>query len=359
MYSFRNQYLQKMRYSPNLTNMIARVAEYKGKEHLYAQQQPEILKQLQQVAMIQSTESSNRIEGIEISSGRLEKFLRDNLEPKDRTEAEIAGYRDVLDTIHANYEHIPLKPSVILQFHRDLMMRWSSQGGGHWKKSNNDIRETFPDGSVRIRFQPLDFSLVASAMDELCERFIAERERGEIPSLVLIAAFVFDFLSIHPFTDGNGRMARLLTLLLLYQSGYRVGKYISLEKVVEDTKDRYYATLYKSSQDWHSAEHDLSPWIEYFMGVMLEAYSRFEERVDIEMHPKGRDWKAKRVRNVIEHLLTLQFTLAEIEDKCPGVSRATIRKTLHELRDEGLIQNVGQGRNAKWRKIGQGIHPGE
>lgn len=349
MWSFRDSYMKKLTYDARLTNMIARVSLFKGKEQLYTEQLPEVLEHLKRVAIIQSTESSNRIEGITLPSGRLEKLLRERLDPKNRSEAEIAGYREVLDQIHSSAKDIPLKPGVILQFHRDLTKLWT-HSGGRWKGSNNEITETRPDGQIFVRFTPVDFSVTPEAVEELCKKFLVERDKGEIHELVLIAAFALDFLCIHPFADGNGRMVRLLTLLLLYQSGFIVGRYISIEKIVEDTKEQYYDTLYRSSQGWHDGEHDVRPWLEYFLTVMLMAYNRFEERVDMDRKPK-KNWKSERVKAVIEHLLKEEFTLAEIEEKCPGVRRPTINKVLNDLKNHGKIECVELGRNARWKKL--------
>ncbi|GIM48534.1 cell division protein Fic [Collibacillus ludicampi] len=348
MMSFRNQYLQNLSYTGSTVKLIARIHEYKGKEALFQRQKPEVLEALRQVAIIQSTESSNRIEGITISTNRLERLLKERLAPENRSEAEIAGYREVLDTIHSSYEHIRLTPNVILQLHRDLM-ELATGAGGRWKLTDNDIREKLPNGQERIRFTPVPAWKTAEAVEELCRQYNIERDRGEVDDLILIAAFVLDFLCIHPFSDGNGRMARLLTLLLLYQAGYIIGRYISLEKVIEDTKEQYYETLEISSQGWHEGKHNIKPWLDYFLMMILNAYKRFEERAGIVTSDK-RGWKQERVRTVVEHMIA-DFTVSDVEERCPGISRPTITKVLNEMGKEGVIECIERGRNARWRKV--------
>ncbi|WP_025688335.1 Fic family protein [Paenibacillus zanthoxyli] len=176
--------------------------------------------------------------------------------------------------------------------------------------------------------------------------FIQKRDQGSISDLILIAVYVLDFLYIHPFSDGNGRMARLLTLMLLYQVGYEVGRYISIEKIIEETKDRYYETLYQSSIGWHEGEHDILPWVEYFLFVMVKAYQRFEERIG--SLDRSRGWKARQVETIIKNL-TADFSVADIEDRCPGITAPTIRNVLNRLSRDGVIQNLSKGRNARWK----------
>ncbi len=346
--SFRNERLENMLFPNKITRLIGRIHEYKGKQDLFKKQTPEVLEALKRVAMIQSAESSNRIEGIVVSEKRIESLVQDKAEPKNRSEAEVAGYRDVLETIHTSFEYMSVKPSLILQFHRDLM-KLATGSGGKWKVSDNEIRETLPTGEVRIRFVPVPAWQTPEAVEELTNQFKEKRESGYVDDLVLIAAFVLDFLSIHPFGDGNGRMARLLTLLLLYQSGYEVGRYISLEKVIEETKEQYYETLYMSSQNWHEGEHHLLSWIEYFLTVVLKAYQRFEERVGtVTDSQKG--WKKERIETVIKSLKG-EFTIADIEELCPGISRPTISRTLNEMSRKHVITCTERGRNAKWVKV--------
>ena len=226
-----------------------------------------MLELLQEIAVVQSTESSNRIEGIKVSNQKLKEIMAKKTTPRDRSEAEISGYRDVLTTIHASAGHIPVKPQTIKQIHRD-MYKYLPQEGGKWKSTNNVIEEILPDSTKAIRFKPVEAFMVPQAMDELCSDFNAFRENEKGEDLLLILSFVLDFLCIHPFLDGNGRMLRLLTLLLLYQAGFEVGRFISLERIIEESKETYYDALYKSSQGWHEDKHDPFAWLEYSLGVM-------------------------------------------------------------------------------------------
>jgi Fic family protein len=269
-----------------LLQSVRRLGEFKGRESLYRSQMPQALETLRQAAIIQSAESSNRIEGVTAPPQRLRALMAEKTKPQDRSEQEIAGYRDVLNTIHGNHEGMRFTASLVLQLHRDLF-KYTSTPGGRWKSTQNAIIEILPSGSKRTRFEPVAPHLVSEAMDLLHVQFTKFLEEAKIDPLILIPVYVLDFLCIHPFLDGNGRMARLLTLLLLYQAGYGVGRYISLERVVEESKESYYDTLYRSSQGWHEGRHTLVPWTEYFLGTMLAAYKEFENRVGILTDGRG------------------------------------------------------------------------
>lgn len=349
MNSFARNVVDNLPITINMLHLTNKIAEYRGKQALFERQVPQVLDTLLHHAIIQSTESSNRIEGITVSSRRFDSIMNDKTQPRDRSEAEIAGYRDVLRTIHDQSSHIPIQPSTVLQLHRDLMTYVGSGQGGKYKTVDNVIQETLPSGETRVRFQPTPAWQTPDALGSLCTALSVKRDRGDLPEVILIAIFILDFLCIHPFPDGNGRMARLLTLLLLYQSGYTVGRYISIEKIIEESKEQYYDTLYKSSQKWHDGKQDLVPWIEYFLTVILKAYRRFEERVGDVEHRQKRGWKQKRVREVIQAFLA-DFTIADVEERCPGISRAMITKTLNDLGKEGMIECIEKGRNARWIK---------
>lgn len=346
MMSFRKAKLLNLQVPMRVVSLISEINQYKGKQDLYKQQAPQLLDGLKQVAMIQSTEASNAIEGIKIQASRLKQLMEEKTTPRGRSEGEIAGYRDVLATIHASYEHIPLRPTVIQQLHRDLY-KFTPAQGGRWKATDNAIEETLPDGTKTVRFQPVPAHLTPIAMDELCNAVNLQMETRQIEPLILIGTFILDFLCIHPFSDGNGRMARLLTLLMLYKYGYEVGRFISLEKLVEKTKESYYDTLYVSSQGWHKGEHDLFPWLEYFLGILLVAYRDFEDRVGNVSSYRGS--KSDRVKEAISHFIG-KFTFSDIVKACPGISRPTIHRVLKELKDQGLIEPLELGRNAKWAK---------
>lgn len=328
-------------------NLIAKINECKGKQDLYKQQAPQILDTLRNVAVIQSTKASNAIEGIVITDQRMKKIMKHDTDLRDRSEGEIAGYRDVLQLIHSSYDAIPVKDSVILQLHRELY-RYISIEGGTWKNVDNVISETLPDGVKRVRFEPLSAFETPAAMQELCEEFNERMNKKDVEPLVLVAIFILDFLSIHPFNDGNGRMARLLTLLLLYKFGFEVGRYISLEKIIETSKERYYETLRRSSIGWHEKTNDIFPWVNYLLGTFVAAYKELEDRVGIVASKKG--GKSERVHSFIENKIGY-FTKADIRKACPDVSESTINRVLSDLKEHEVIEPVGLGRNAKWKKV--------
>lgn len=345
MRSFETGVIEHWPLTRSILSLTNQLAEYRGKQALYQRQIPQVLDTLRRHAIIQSTESSNRIEGITVPSRRFDSIMRNEATPRTRSEAEIAGYRDVLRMIHDSHENMKLTPSLILHMHRDLM-RYTGTGG-QWKINDNFIKEVFPDGTWRVRFRTVPAWQTAHFVEYLCELFHHYRELQEWPDVLLIAAYVLDFLCIHPFADGNGRIARLLTLLLLYQSGYVVGRYISLERVIEDTKEQYYDTLYKSSQGWHEGKHDLLPWFEYFLTMLLEAYQRFEKRVgDVEASMK-RGWKKERVIQIVNDFIA-DFSIADVEELCPGISRALITRVLNEMSRNGDIECIQHGRYARW-----------
>jgi Fic family protein len=346
MQSFEPGFIERQPITQNILRTIRLIGEYKGKQELFNQQAPQVLETLQQAAIIQSTESSNRIEGVEAPLERIKALVAQKTTPQNRSEQEIAGYRDVLNTIHASYEYMPFNTSLVLQLHRDLY-QFLPSGGGQWKSSNNNITETRPDGSTVVRFETVTAFLTPGAMTQLHEQFNIMMQADEVEPLLLIPSYVLDFLCIHPFRDGNGRMARLLTLLLLYQAGYEVGRYISLEKIVERSKESYYDTLYQSSLGWHSGQHTLLPWWEYFLGVILRAYRDFEQRVGLLTVSRGA--KREVVFDVVERLPN-QFKYIDVERACPGVSRPTINRALAELRDAGKIRCIKSGRDATWEK---------
>ena len=340
MKSFDDAYLSKIIIPHRLITTIRQIGEYKGRQDLYKQQAPEMLENLRHVAMIQSTESSNRLEGITADIKRIKALVEEKATPANRSEAEIAGYRDVLNTIHNNYEHVPFTEKVVLQFHRDLM-KYSGKEGGRWKSVANDISEILPDGTRRIRFVPVAPHQTQEFMRILHERHNIQATEQTWDPLFLISFYILDFLCIHPFLDGNGRMARLITVLMLYHSGYEVGRYISLERIVEQTKESYYETLYKSSQGWHEGKHDV-----------LAAYREFESRFG--RISSGHGSKTGMVLNAIDGFIA-DFSVSDLERSCPMVSRDMIRHILFKLRDDGKIISTGKGRYAKWRKLGNRI----
>ncbi|MBI4774227.1 MAG: Fic family protein [Deltaproteobacteria bacterium] len=349
MHSFESGFLEKQPIPHSLLRTIRLLGEYLGKEALFRQQTPQVLESLRQVAIIQSTESSNRIEGIEAPVDRIKKLVEHKTTPKNRPEQEIAGYRDALATIHANHANMPFTVGIVLQLHRDLY-QFVAQQGGRWKMTDNEISETLADGTKITRFRPTPAHRTPEAMERLHTRFRDEWNEGLIDPLLLIPAYVLDFLCIHPFTDGNGRMARLLTLLLLYRAGFEVGRYVSLEHLIENQRVGYYDALYKSSQGWHGGVHTLLPWWEYFLGVMLlGAYREFERRTGELTTARGA--KTEMVIAAIRKL-PAGFRYADLAQACPNVSRPTIKRVLARLREEGAVECVKSGRDAVWAKKG-------
>ncbi|MBQ4619865.1 MAG: Fic family protein [Clostridia bacterium] len=325
----------------DIVNMLGYIHEYKGQQNLFIEAKADVLSHLLEIAKIQSTEASNRIEGIYTSDERIKALVKEKSAPLSRNENEIAGYRDVLATIHENYDYIPPRANVILQLHRDLY-QYSGMGiGGHFKNTDNVIEEELDDGTKRVRFRPATAFETPNMIENLCNQFLREVDRGEVDPLLLIPMFVLDFLCIHPFNDGNGRMSRLLTLLLLYRSGYIVGKYISIEMLIEKTKDTYYDALGASSTGWHDGTNDYMPFVSYTLGIIKSAYKTFSERVE-HLTTKGIS-KPERVRRFIENKLG-KVTKKDIMDACPDISATTIERALGDLVKDGTIIKIGNGR---------------
>lgn len=333
--------------TPDIVNLLASIREFRGRQDGIVEAGADILTVLLDIAKIQSTKASNKIEGIHTSDERLEALVMEKTMPRNRSEEEIAGYREVLATIHANYEYIAARPNNILQLHRDLYS-FSGRGvGGRFKNVDNIIAETAPDGSQHVRFSPVPAFQTAEAMEALCTAFNEAIDKGQYDPLLLIAMFVLDFLCIHPFNDGNGRMSRLLTLLLLYRSGYVVGKYISLEMLIEKSKESYYEALQNSSVGWHDNESDYAPFVGYTLGIVLKAYSEFQNRVE---HLQGsRLSKTERVRAVFDTRLGV-IRKADIAALCPDISQTTIERALKELLASGYIEKVGRARATSYVK---------
>ena len=346
MMSFRGNRIASEPIPMHILRLVGKINEYKGMQQLYHRQAPQVLESLRQVAVVQSTESSNRIEGIEIPASKLDALMADRVAPQTRSEAEIAGYRDVLATIHASHPHILVTPNTILQLHRDLYKFVPSEGG-KWKSVDNTIDDVLPDGSHKTRFQPVSAVATPYAMEELCSSLDRHSRTDDVDPILLGATFIFDFLCIHPFRDGNGRISRLLALLLLYAHGYEVGRYVSIERIVEESRDSYYEALAKSSSGWHEGTHSLLPWWEYHLGTVLAAYREFESRVGAIETGRGR--KSAMVRATAGKMVG-SFSISELMTFCPGVSRDMIRTVLERMRDEGLVECTGTGRSAAWRK---------
>ncbi|MFO7611939.1 MAG: Fic family protein [Clostridia bacterium] len=337
-YDYRTKPLQCL--TPEIVAMIAYIHENKGRQELFIEANIDELNMLLDVAKIQSTGASNRIEGIFTTDKRLEELVCEKSEPRNRSEQEIAGYREVLATIHESYEFINPRPNIILQLHRDLYSYSKSSVGGTYKNSDNEITEVDANGKQITRFTPVPAFQTPEAIMNMCDAFLAMTERNTLDALILIPMFILDFLCIHPFNDGNGRMSRLLTLLLLYKAGYIVGKYISLEMLIEKTKDTYYEALQESSQGWHEDENRYEPFVKYYLGILLKAYDEFENRIE---HLKYRRMsKPDRIKAVIDRKVG-KITKKEIMEYCPDISKVTVERTLTSLVKSGYIKIIGAG----------------
>lgn len=339
LFDFKKEYQKLL--TPEIVALLSQIHEYKGQQNLFIEAKQDVLAELLEIAKIQSTEASNRIEGIITTDERLKKIVRDKTMPKNRSEREIAGYRDVLNSIHENYDYIPPKPGVILQLHRDLYKYSGTTFGGNFKNSDNIIAETLPDGTKRIRFQPVPAWETPEAMTMLSDAFYEALGSEDMDPLLLIPMFILDFLCIHPFNDGNGRMSRLLTLLLLYRSGYIVGKYISIEKIIADSKDTYYEALQQSSYDWHEGANDYLPFVRYILGIIVAAHRDFSARVEL-LTTKGLS-KPDRIREIIRNN-TGKITKAQIMEKCPDISHITVQRALADMMKNNEILKIGGGR---------------
>ena len=338
-YDYNKKWQQLL--TPEIVTMLSQIHEFKGEQNLFIEAQSDTLTQLVEIAKIQSTEASNKIEGIFTSDERLKKLVTNKTTPRSRNEQEIAGYRDVLSTIHDSYEFIPVRPSIILQLHRDLYKFSGKSIGGAYKNADNVIAEEDNEGNRFVRFQPIPAWETPDAIEALCDAFDDAIARNEADPLLIIPMFILDFLCIHPFNDGNGRMSRLLTLLLLYRAGYIVGKYISIEKVIETSKDTYYEALQSSSQGWHEEENDYAHFVRYMLGVILSAYRDFSSRVRV-LTTSGMS-KPDRIREIIKDTLG-KITKTEIMQKCPDISQVTVQRTLNDLVKNGDIIKIGGGR---------------
>ena len=326
--------------TPVTMGAVAAIHEYKGKQELYQALKPESFEKLAAVARVQSIGSSNKIEGIETTDARLEALAAGEVEPRNRNECEIAGYRYVLDLIHERYAHIPVTPNVILQLHRDLYSMEEASFAGRWKDSDNAIVERLPDGRLQTRFEPTSAAATPEAVESLCQTYNESIRQGVFSPLLCVAQFVFDFVSIHPFVDGNGRMSRLFMLLLLYQNGYLVGKYSSLEGKIECTKQTYYEVLRESSAGWAVHENDYLPFVTYFLGIVLSCYRELDEKLSIVNASNSNE---DLIRDCLVKAI-VPISKREIERSCPTLSTRTIERTLQKMVKEGAVLKIGAAR---------------
>jgi Fic family protein len=328
-----------------IMNLVSAIHEHKGKQELYIEAKTDVFNAMLEVARIQSTGASNRIEGIYTSDERLQALVSDKSEPRNRSEQEIAGYREILALIHDSYDHIVPRTNTILQLHRDLYQFNPSSMGGRFKNADNGIAEKDAQGVSKIRFTPVSAFETQEAVNRLTTAFIDAVQSEKVDPLLLIPMFILDFLCIHPFNDGNGRMSRLLTLLLLYRSGYIVGKYISLEMLIEKTKETYYDVLQVSSQDWHDEHNTYFPFVKYYLEIILGAYKEFSMRVELMLN-RGLS-KPDRIRALFDATLQ-KLSKKTISEKFPDISISTIELALASLLKEGYIIKVGAGKSTSY-----------
>lgn len=347
MMSFRGTRLADTRLPLSTGWLLEALGECKGRQALFERQALQLLKALRELALVESTESSNRIEGVTIKRDRLRPLVLGKARPRDRSEEEIVGYRRALSWIHTSHEKIPIEPDTLKRQHA-LAQGGTSGDAGQWKRMPNDIVEVHPDGRREVRFRPVAPDRVISALDELCVSYRQALAQGGFSPLVATACLVLDFLCIHPFRDGNGRVSRLLSLLALYHHGHSVGRYLSLERIVEQTKESYYDALQRSSDGWHEGHHDVLPWLNYFLSTLRIAYREFEERAGRERPARGS--KTDQVAYALENVPS-PFGIADIERLCPNVSRDMIRVVMNRWREEGRLKVLVRGRDARWSRI--------
>ena len=341
MRDFNYKALKDKKWDNEIIAYIAQIHEYKAKQELFLKQQPDTLEKLVEISKIQSTESSNDIEGIRTTFTRLKQLLNEKTTPRNRDEQEIAGYRDVLNIIHENYNNIPISSNYILQLHKILYSHSAKIIGGKYKNVQNYISATDINGKTYTLFTPLAPYETLSAIENICDEFNKAIAECEVDPLILIPIFIHDFLCVHPFLDGNGRMSRLLTTLLLYRSGYLVGKYISLEAKISKNKNLYYDALQQSQQDWHNGNDNPEAFIKYLLGTIISAYRDFEERINFTLNNPP---AIEIVKNAICSIIG-KFNKTKLIELCPTISVKSIESSLKKLIDNNLIEKHGSGKS--------------
>lgn len=331
--------------TPEIVSYLTQIHEFKGEQKWFLETKEDILMQLVDHAKIQSTGTSSKLAGVDTSDARLKALVRDTTRPRTHNEREIAGYRDVLNTIHENYEYIPPKPPIILQMHRDLYKFESGEAGGEYRTLNCIVEKKDLEENKTLQFQPAEAAEIPEEIDTLCQVFADAIAERQAEPLLLIPMFILDFLCIHPFHTGTGRMGRLLILLLLNRTGYFVGKYISIEQLIEESKDEYYDCLQRSTAQWHENKNDYEPFVKYMLGIIAEAYRDLNEQVKL-LTTEGMS-KSDRVSEII-HLTNGTITKTEILEKCPDISQVTVQRALADLVASGKILKIGGGRYTKY-----------
>ncbi len=347
MRDFNYALIRERKWDSELLGLVAAIYKEAGKQEMYLKQRPEELEKLVEIARIQSTEASNAIEGIVTTDVRIRQLVEEKTTPKNRNEQEIAGYRDVLAIIHESFDAIPITQNYILQLHKILYSHMNNPAAGKTKTVQNYISATYPDGHTETLFTPLAPYETPWALDRLCEEYNRVIGNLELEPLIAIPVFIHDFLCIHPFNDGNGRMSRLLTTLLLYRSGFYVGKYISLEAKIAKNKDLYYDALSASQDGWHEGKDDPVPFIKYLLGTVLAAYKDFADRFAlVEIKRSALDTVRLASQNKIG-----RFTKQDIRELCPDLSVSSVEGALRKLVISGELKREGKGKNICYYRI--------
>lgn len=353
MRTFDYSKLKDRTWDNEILSYVAQIHEYKGKQELFLRQKPVELNRLIEIAKVQSTESSNRIEGIVTTNPRLQQLMGDKTTPRNRDEEEILGYRNVLNLIHENYSAIPVTSNYILQLHGEMMKYTGLNYAGRFKTAANEIDMITESGEKVTLFTPLAPYETPDAVRNICESYQLALDREIIDPLILIPSFILDFLCIHPFNDGNGRMSRLLTLLLLYRSGYLVGQYISIEKAIADTKESYYDALAVSDQGWQEENNDPKAFIKYMLAIILSCYKEFESRVMAAEAAGARSTAIDIVKAAVERKIGT-FTKRDILIECPKLGSSSVEAALKKLTEDGTIVRFGNGRNTHYARAYNG-----
>lgn len=347
MRNFNYSKIKDIKWDSEILSLVASIYRYQGKQELYLKQRPNELEKLIDIAKIQSTESSNEIEGIVTTSVRLKQLLEEKTTPRNRNEQEIVGYRDVLDIIHENFDVIPISRNYILQMHKILYSHMNNPLAGKTKNVQNYISATYPDGHSEVLFTPLSPFETPGALDLICDEYNRVIGNFEVEPIIMIPIIIHDFLCIHPFNDGNGRLSRLLTTLLLYKNGFYVGRYISLESLIAKDKAAYYEALNKAGMNWQNGNEDVVPFIKYLLKIILAAYKAFDNRFSIVENKLS---AIEMVRKAVSQKLG-RFTKQDIRELCPSLSISSIEGSLRKLVEEGELRREGVGRSTKYIRL--------
>lgn len=347
MRDFHYAAIREQKWDSEILGLIAAIYKEAGKQEMYLKQRPEELEKLVEIAKVQSTEASNAIEGIVTTSTRIRQLVEEKTAPRNRDEQEIAGYRDALNIIHENFDAIPITRNYILQLHKVLYSHMNNPMAGQTKSVQNYISATYPDGHTETLFTPLAPFETPEALERICDEYNRVIGNMEAEPLIVIPIFIHDFLCIHPFNDGNGRMSRLLTTLLLYRNGFYVGKYISLEAKIAKNKDLYYAALRQAQEGWHEGTEDAVPFIKYLLGIILSAYRDFEERFSLV------EQKKPALETVRQATLSKigRFSKQDIRELCPALSVSSIEGALRKLVASGELKREGNGKNTCYYRL--------